>query len=117
MQKYCLTDCFKKKMSKGWQEVLLILVLALMVCFVAALVVGLGYLIGITAHWFGYGLDRTEWDLGGSAIIIIGLTSAIGVFVYDFVKNITKSLIKKYNNRGQCHIFEKCKEEENNEHD
>ena len=117
MKKYCLTPCFKRKMSKLWKNVTMFIVIFFVLLALLVAVGALSYGIGWTIHYFGFKLDISAADLGLSTI---GITFVISWLIYTVAKALakattwtTKAIIDRYENKDTvCHIFEECKDEE-----
>ena len=116
MKKYCLTPCFKRKMSNLLENIVTyIVVFIVLFAFLFAISL-LSYGVGWVVHYFGFRLDMKTLDLGFSTI---GVTFLISWFIYTVAKALakvttwtTKAIIDKYENKDTvCHIFEECKEE------
>jgi len=126
MKTYCLTDCAKRKLSKG-KKALIELGSALLftIAFITFLVI-LFFIVGITTqaiyvaiygNLIGIGIDI----LGtGSAIslvflllsIAIAIIYSISISIYKWIKAILTNTIIKDNgwSTTKCKIFEECKE-------
>ena len=116
MKKYCLTSCFKRKMSDRWSSLLTILAvvgsLALTIAAIGAVSWGVGYV----AVWSGFVTISDKMDYASlglallMAVIVIGwilfmafkIAVATGTSVASFAK-------KRYEGEPfQCSIFEEC---------
>lgn len=76
MKKYCLTDCFKRKMSAVWVNTVQVFVAILFVAILGALVGLLSYALGYLAHVWEFALDIPTLDLG----IILLLSILVGSY-------------------------------------
>lgn len=117
MQKYCLTDCFKRKMSKGLDTTLQILI-TILVIIVILVISGLVFgAIGWIAVFFGMELPKDGYVALGFTLMIVAGIIAVGIYwLFIFGKKIYNSTYnfakKRYEGEPyKCSIFEKCKEE------
>lgn len=117
MQKYCLTDCFKRKMNKGLDNALQILI-AILVTIVTVVISGLVFGgIGWIAVFFGTELPKDGYVALGFILTILAGIIVVGVnYLFIFGKKIYNSTYnfakKRYEGEPyKCSIFEKCKEE------
>ena len=116
MKKYCLTKCFKKKLSK-LQEVIIATIILLGIILIALVIISiLFYGIGYGIQYLGYWTDKDMFDIGIITTLIIGVISFAVYWGYIFIKEASKSLYIFTINRiegekFECSIFEECKEE------
>ena len=117
MKRYCLTSCFKHKMSTLWENIIMFIVVFFVLLILLFAIGALSYAIGWIIHYFGFKLDIKAADLGLSTI---GISFIIGWLIYTIAKVLakvttwtTKVIIDRYKDKETvCHIFEECKKEE-----
>ncbi len=119
MKHYCLTDCFKRKLSKGWKDTIEVSMI------VGVIAIGLIVLIGI---FTGIGYIAIEYmgmeTKDNPSYAEIGLLISIAVFTIGwifywlikfafFTSKKTSTFIKdRYEGKEfECQIFEECKTE------
>ena len=117
MKRYCLTECFKKKLSKV-QEILLAITIVIAVVIagliaLTAILYGIGY---IAQTVFGYWFGNSPVDTGIGILVILLIISFITYWGYIFTKFLSKAIYHFTKDRiegekFECSIFEECKEE------
>jgi len=114
MKKYCLTDCFKRKMSSFWKEVLATTIIISVIAAFVAVITGIGWVIGFAVQHFGYLLDKETLDVGMSILGLLIVLGTIAYWTYKMLAFIGKGLygfaVAKYEGTHKCNIFEECKE-------
>lgn len=115
MKKYCLTDCFKRKMSTFWKKVFAAIVIIAVVMAGLGVVLSIGYIIGYIFQYFGYFLKKGTFDVGMSIIVLALIGGTVTWWTYKGLSIIGKSIYKigveRYEGTYKCSIFEECKEE------
>ena len=122
MKRYCLTQCFKRKLSNIW-DIIFQISLVIGIFIIGAIVLfGLFWIIGYIAIYFGIELpkDLTITELG--TIILIGIATLSWVswmlFLigrYIFNKTYDFAIARYEGNPYECNIFEECKAEPEDE--
>jgi len=115
MKKYCLTKCFKKKLSTGLENTIGTIIVILVVIATVSLFSLIMFGIGYTFQYFGLFIDaKNPIELG--IAITFGLTF-IGFIIYgtyNFIKYISKGtynfiIHRIEGEKFECSIFEECK--------
>ena len=118
-KKYCLTKCFKRKLSKGWENTIqIIAIFGIIIAGLFAIGVifyGIGY---IAVEWLNFELkDKLSYIELGMMLTVSGITlSVIFYWLYKFASSISKSTVSfiKHRYEGdpfECSIFEECEDE------
>lgn len=112
MKKYCLTRCFKKKLSTFWDTVLQIALGILIVAVFVIVVLGIGFLLGLVIQFFGAGLNHSALDVGMSSIGLFIFGGTILYFISKVLYRLWKAIytmsIQRYEGTYKCNIFEEC---------
>lgn len=123
MKKYCLTECFKRKMSKRWQLAIevgtAIGMTFLVVIAGAAISAGTGFIMIFLDQYFLWGM---EWQMKnmvslGFLFLLLTFLGTVGLYlVYEKLsplpKKITKFVKDRYEGEPfECSIFEECKDQ------
>ncbi len=119
MKNYCLTDCFKRKLSKGWENTIEILTIAGIVILGIIILAGLFTAIGyIAAEYFNIKIPSTgNYTTLGIALSAIGIfIGFLGYWLYRFAfftsKKTTAFIKDRYEGKKfKCSIFEECKKD------
>ena len=117
MKKYCLTTCFKRKMSKTAENVIAVVFGITMMVVVVLLYSAIAYGVGWSLHSFGLFTDNKNLiDLGTSAIwgfaLIVLVSYAIQQMIFFVSKMFARMVSDKYNSKHPvCKMFEECKKE------
>lgn len=116
MKKYCLTDCFKKKMSNAVEMITAIVIGILFTIIAITALTGIAYCVGYSVHWLGFALDKKTIDLGYGTIFMFIVGSALVYWIAKMLAmttlGTTKFIKERYEGTAQCTIFEECKETE-----
>ncbi len=119
MKKYCLTKCFKRKLSRGWintiNTTLIIATAIIGLLILAAIFYAIGY-IAVNFLWFELPKESSYGELG---ILLSAVTAVISWFIYWITKaaiylskSTTHFIKDRYEGKEfECNIFEECKEE------
>ncbi len=119
MKHYCLTDCFKRKLSKGWENTIEIFMI------IGVVLIGIAILMGIFTGVGYIAVEYLEFEIpknGNYTTLGIGVTTLLGVAIFllywlfnfaFFTSKRTTSFIKdRYEGKEfECQIFEECKTE------
>ena len=119
MKKYCLTKCFKRKLSKGWEntiEVSIIMgIVILGLIIIGIIFTGIGY---AAVEWLGFDLPEkaSYGELGFFITVMTAAASWTSYYLFKFAmfsSKKTSSFIKdRYEGKEfECQIFEECKTE------
>ncbi len=119
MKHYCLTDCFKRKLSKGWENTIEILTIAgiiiLGLIILAGIFTGIGY---IAVEYLGFKIpDKGNYTtLGLILSTAVGIIGLLGYWLFQFAfftsKKTTAFIKDRYEGKEfECSIFEECKTE------
>ena len=120
MKKYCLTDCFKRKMSTGFKNTIEVLttlgILFGGIALAAGIAAGLGYFLVEIVHWAEMPKDGSYMGLGTAIIMIAGISSIALYHLYKIGRNVSKKVSsfakERYEGKPyKCSIFEECTEE------
>ncbi len=119
MRHYCLTDCFKRKLSKGWENtitistVLGVIILGLIIF--TGIFTGIGY-IAVEYLDFELTKDGSYATLGILLTTVIGIIILLVYWLFKFAfftsKKTTAFIKDRYEGKEfECSIFEECKDE------
>ena len=123
MKKYCFTDCFKQKVSRGKRIVITIIaMLSTVIAILTGLVVAVT-LIGVATQFISVGLDSTSGifaynpfmvGLITTFLLLVATVAIGGIWLildttYNFFKKLIEGRISPP--KFECKIFEECKEE------
>jgi len=117
MKKYCLTDCFKRKMSKGFKDTIEVLtILGILfggIALAGLFAAGLGYFLVEIVHWAEMSEDGSYTELGTAIIMIAAIVSVALYHLYKIGRNVSKKVSsfakERYEGKPyKCSIFEEC---------
>lgn len=115
MKKYCLTDCFKRKMSKFWKDSIQVIAIILLIIFLIVAISGIFYVIGLGFHYFGFITDKEPFETGAMMSMAIGFFVWALHYAYLGIKTssrvIRDVIVGRYEGTYKCKIFEECKED------
>ena len=124
MQKYCLTSCFKRNISKKAEVAIEVIVAILTVLVVAAAITVLATILGVALQFavlaynpatgifadnpiiLGSGAIAGILLLGSVAVIAVNVLSTVTRATYKFTKNLALNVVAPQD--AECRIFEPC---------
>ena len=124
MKKYCLTDCFKRKLSKSAEYILdwfLYIVISFLIFLgLTLIVVLLGFIVQMIALFLfdTWRFHYSQAEVGASAIfltlifgiggyLVFSLTKFVFMNLFSISKNLALNVIAP--EQAECRIFEECK--------
>jgi len=120
MKKYCLTECFKRNMSKKWKSIIeTAAIIGIIVAFVAAYMLfatGFGYILVEILNWLELGENDSYTGMGVAVSSLTAVATIVLYHVYNFAKvkavQISSFAKKRYEGEPfECSIFEECKDD------
>lgn len=112
MKRYCLTQCFKRKMSERWDTTVQWVIVILLSIAFTVILAGIGWI----AVFLGISLpDGSDYLELGFMLTISTVVTSGGLYVgYLWVKSLARSASKFVRERYegepyQCSIFEECR--------
>ena len=88
MKKYCLTQCFKRKMSKRWKGLLEFLVAIGIMLAIIAVITALSAIVGYTLDYFFEIEEKNIVGIGFLTLTLAGLASVTGYHLFGLLKKI-----------------------------
>ena len=115
-KKYCLTSCFKRKMSDFWKNILALLLILGVILGIILSIMAIGYVLGTITQYFGFFINKETLDVGMSillASIFIGFVLyqlfLFGRYIYKGAYNFA---VRRYEGDPfECSVFEECEDE------
>jgi len=118
-KKYCLTECFKRKMSDRFKSVITFLSIAGTLILLMVIVAAISWVVGYVAVWTGFITlgDNLDYATLGLSLITMGLV--LGAVLYWIIKlsvatgkTVGSFAKKRYEGEPfECSIFEECKDD------
>lgn len=122
MKRYCLTECFRKKISTTSKMFITLITTILVILIILTGIYALSYAVG-------FGMEFLIGPVGGlvpadlgiiiifTTLFSIGILYVLSIILYGIIKAVSRFIINRYERRPiKCNVIEECKtKDEQNE--